>query len=220
MTTDPRTLRKEREKQQRMQDTIAVAKPIFVEQGFVDTSMDDIAKQVGISKPLIYNYFGSKEGLFIGVAADSLEVLNTQFATFMTQNLPIANRLGQFFFDFIHDYPLDAHIVDDMRLRDILADLQRRQALGEELMEHEIRFLKAQAESYESLAKVVEQIKDEGKIPHKLDTLVVSNLMSFLITGVSRETIIREKNDQQTPEQSKAVLDLLFQYFLDGLSNQ
>ncbi|QSE88013.1 TetR/AcrR family transcriptional regulator (plasmid) [Rhodococcus pseudokoreensis] len=36
----------------------------FGEGGFIGTSVDDIAKAAGISKALIYNYFGSKEGLF------------------------------------------------------------------------------------------------------------------------------------------------------------
>ena len=36
----------------------------FGTQGFAATSVAAIAQRAGISKPLIYNYFGSKEGLF------------------------------------------------------------------------------------------------------------------------------------------------------------
>ena len=43
---------------------VDVACRIFGESGFAGTSVADIAEAAGISKPLIYNYFGSKEGLY------------------------------------------------------------------------------------------------------------------------------------------------------------
>lgn len=43
---------------------VDVACRVFGESGFAATSVADIAEAAGISKPLIYNYFGSKEGLY------------------------------------------------------------------------------------------------------------------------------------------------------------
>jgi AcrR family transcriptional regulator len=43
-----------------------VAEQVFAERGFAAASMDDIAEQVGVSKPMLYEYFGSKEGLLVG----------------------------------------------------------------------------------------------------------------------------------------------------------
>lgn len=43
---------------------VLTAAELFGAQGFAATSVADIADRAGISKPLIYNYFGSKEGLF------------------------------------------------------------------------------------------------------------------------------------------------------------
>lgn len=43
---------------------LAVACRVFGEKGFAATSVADIADAAGISKPLIYNYFGSKDGLY------------------------------------------------------------------------------------------------------------------------------------------------------------
>jgi len=36
----------------------------FATRGFHEASMDAIAQAAGISKPMLYNYFGSKEGLY------------------------------------------------------------------------------------------------------------------------------------------------------------
>jgi AcrR family transcriptional regulator len=43
-----------------------VAEQVFAERGFAAASMDDIAERVGVSKPMLYEYFGSKEGLLVG----------------------------------------------------------------------------------------------------------------------------------------------------------
>jgi len=41
-----------------------VADGLFAERGYEATSMDDVAASAEISKPVLYDHFGSKEGLF------------------------------------------------------------------------------------------------------------------------------------------------------------
>lgn len=48
---------------QREEQILRVAEEVFAERGFQATTMEDIAERVGVTKPLIYEYFGSKEGL-------------------------------------------------------------------------------------------------------------------------------------------------------------
>jgi AcrR family transcriptional regulator len=52
--------RAERERQ-----TLDVAEEVFAEQGYAAVSMEEIAARVGVSKPMLYDYFGSKEGLLL-----------------------------------------------------------------------------------------------------------------------------------------------------------
>jgi AcrR family transcriptional regulator len=59
----------------RMAQTLGVAHELFAERGYADVTMDEIAAQVGVTKPLLYNYFGNKERLYIACmerAGDSL----------------------------------------------------------------------------------------------------------------------------------------------------
>src|ERR1051325_1025824 len=44
---------------------VAAAERLFAEHGYHGVSMDQIAAASGISKPMLYDYFGSKEGLFL-----------------------------------------------------------------------------------------------------------------------------------------------------------
>jgi len=46
------------------------AAEIFGEQGYAGANMDEIAARCGVTKPMIYNYFGSKKGLFMAVSDD------------------------------------------------------------------------------------------------------------------------------------------------------
>jgi len=44
---------------------LEVATRVFARRGYHGASMDEIAAGAGISKPMLYAYFGSKEGLFL-----------------------------------------------------------------------------------------------------------------------------------------------------------
>jgi len=49
----------------REQQILDAAVQGFAERGYAHAAMAEIAQRAGISKPLIYEYFGSKEGLFL-----------------------------------------------------------------------------------------------------------------------------------------------------------
>ncbi|SDF64874.1 TetR/AcrR family transcriptional regulator [Pseudonocardia oroxyli] len=38
---------------------------VFTERGYANTSMDAVAERVGVTKPVLYTHFGSKEGLLL-----------------------------------------------------------------------------------------------------------------------------------------------------------
>lgn len=51
----------------------AVAAQLFAERGYVGASMTGIAKRLGLRKPSLYNYYPSKEELFMELLENSLE---------------------------------------------------------------------------------------------------------------------------------------------------
>ena len=53
----------------RRRQVLAVAGELFVERGFAEASMDELARRAGVSKPVIYDLVGSKEALFGEVVA-------------------------------------------------------------------------------------------------------------------------------------------------------
>ena len=67
------------------QRLLEAATELFAEKGYAGTSVRAIVDRVGVSKPVLYYYFKSKEGLFYAIlewAADvQQEILNEIFAT-------------------------------------------------------------------------------------------------------------------------------------------
>ena len=49
---------------ERREQLIAVGRSLFAEKGFEATSIEEIAGRAGVSKPVVYEHFGGKEGLY------------------------------------------------------------------------------------------------------------------------------------------------------------
>lgn len=58
-------VKRRRDRAAREREILDAAERIFGVRGYQGTSMDEIAADVGVSKPLIYQYYGSKDGLFL-----------------------------------------------------------------------------------------------------------------------------------------------------------
>lgn len=63
--------RKRMSRAAREQQMLDVAEAVFGERGYQATSMDEIAERCGVSKPMLYEYFGSKDGLLVACVSRS-----------------------------------------------------------------------------------------------------------------------------------------------------
>lgn len=70
--------RKQRERQQRANDILEAAHQIFAKNGFINTTLQDVAKEAEISVGLIYRYFQSKEDIFASLALMGAEVFDQE----------------------------------------------------------------------------------------------------------------------------------------------
>lgn len=76
---------------------IEVATELFIEQGYKDTSLDQIVAICGGSKQTLYRYFSNKEGLFVEVLAHNTKIsLESVFQLADKQNEPLRETLEDF----------------------------------------------------------------------------------------------------------------------------
>ena len=60
---------------QRREQLLDVGRALFAEKGYDATSVEEIAAQAGVSKPVVYEHFGGKEGLYAVVVDREMRAL-------------------------------------------------------------------------------------------------------------------------------------------------
>lgn len=71
---------------QRRQQLIEVGRRLFAERGFEGTSVEEISLSAGVSKPVIYEHFGGKEGLYAVVVDREIQALLGQITTALQEH--------------------------------------------------------------------------------------------------------------------------------------
>ena len=77
----------------REREMVAAARRLFAEGGYDAVSMEEIAAAAGVTKPLVYAYFESKEGLFLACVDDATEELMRELEAETPAELPPDVRL-------------------------------------------------------------------------------------------------------------------------------
>jgi len=60
---------------ERRQQLLTVARELFAEKGFDGASIEEIANRAGVSKPVVYEHFGGKEGIYAVVVDRETQLL-------------------------------------------------------------------------------------------------------------------------------------------------
>ena len=87
-----------------MEQTLEAAHSLFAERGYAAVTMDEIAAAVGVTKPLLYNYFGNKERLYIACMEQAGDALIATIAAAVRETENPGDALGagvRAFFSFL-----------------------------------------------------------------------------------------------------------------------
>lgn len=60
---------------ERRQQLVGIGRELFAERGFDATSVEEIAARAGVSKPVVYEHFGGKEGIYAVVVDREMRTL-------------------------------------------------------------------------------------------------------------------------------------------------
>jgi AcrR family transcriptional regulator len=66
---------------ERREQLLKVARRVFGKGGFHSVSMDAVAKEAGVTKPILYDHFPSKKDLYLSLLESDLAALNTKVQT-------------------------------------------------------------------------------------------------------------------------------------------
>jgi AcrR family transcriptional regulator len=71
---------------QRRHQLIDIARTLFAERGYEATSIEEVAARAGVSKPVVYEHFGGKEGLYAVVVDREMSALLDGVTASLTDN--------------------------------------------------------------------------------------------------------------------------------------
>lgn len=153
----------------------AAAMELFIKQGYYATSISDIAKQAGISKGLLYNYYKGKEELLSEmVEARIKEVVEVMEEAF-TLNTP-SEQLEHIIngaIDNIHQKP---------ELHRFYLHLQTQPESDEELIKYSHLIIEENARQFEFQCKIFESM---GETEPRKRSLYFSSVLQGIMLMIS-----------------------------------
>lgn len=69
---------------ERREQLLQIARELFAERGFEGTSVEEIAARAGVSKPVVYEHFGGKEGAYAVVVDRETQTLHSAIRSALT----------------------------------------------------------------------------------------------------------------------------------------
>ncbi|MFM7147447.1 MAG: TetR family transcriptional regulator [Actinomycetales bacterium] len=93
--------------QERREQLLDVGRKLFAEKGFEAVSVEEIASKADVSKPVVYEHFGGKEGLYAVVVDREMNHLLNAIGDALTAGSARAllEQAGLALFDYIDEYP-------------------------------------------------------------------------------------------------------------------
>ena len=92
---------------ERREQLIQVARGLIAARGFEGTSVEEIAAKAEVSKPVVYEHFGGKEGLYAVVVDREVQLLLAMMRTALTAGAPreLLQQAAFALLDYIEQHP-------------------------------------------------------------------------------------------------------------------
>lgn len=92
--------------QERREQLVGVARALFAERGYEAASIEELAERADVSKPVVYQHFGGKEGIYAVVVDREVQRLTAAIARSFDAESPrlIAIEAAENFLTYIEDH--------------------------------------------------------------------------------------------------------------------
>jgi AcrR family transcriptional regulator len=92
---------------ERRQQLIEVGRAVFAEKGFAAASVEEVAQRAGVTKPVVYEHFGGKEGLYAVVVDREVSALLDRITTALAGDHPRVKleQAAEAFLSYIEEEP-------------------------------------------------------------------------------------------------------------------
>lgn len=167
----------------------------FAEVGYDKATMQSIAKRAGVGKGTTYEYFPSKEALFMEVISSRLNEILNMFKAQIQSSGTVREKIERLYAKYAELYDTETD------LKKILSN-----DLGHIPKQYHDYFKKKHIELIEAIATVIHKGIEDGEIGR-----VDSNLAATVITAsMSTLAVYAETSSDDISATIPAILDILF----------
>lgn len=92
---------------ERREQLLSISRSLFAEKGYDASSIEEVAQRAGISKPIVYEHFGGKEGLYAVVVDREMQALLGRITSALDADNPRAmlEQAAEAFLTYIEEQP-------------------------------------------------------------------------------------------------------------------
>jgi AcrR family transcriptional regulator len=90
---------------ERREQLVVVGRQLFADKGFEAVTIEEVASKAGVSKPVVYEHFGSKDGLYAVIVDREMNILLGMVSDSLTADNPRAllEQAARALFDYIEE---------------------------------------------------------------------------------------------------------------------
>jgi len=208
--------RKSREKDQRIQSILTAAKKVFFSKGYLKTTMDEIAFEAQISKPTVYQYFTTKDDLYLSLMLPFLEEFALQFEKLERKISARKYQSGKdlikdLFKIFIRSYE---KAPDSLRVANTF--FQHQDLISQLNPETRSTIASRGKYDFEIARRVLESAKEQGLI-RDIDSFALSDIIWGLFLGLTQVMDMKSTRKPQSNKYLKSTLNLAEQLMIDAV---
>ncbi|MFW9805998.1 MAG: TetR/AcrR family transcriptional regulator [Candidatus Thorarchaeota archaeon] len=208
------------ERGQRREAIVSIARGVFADQGYDQAMIDKIAHEAGYTKVTIYNYFESKEDLFIAVVSDAYRKLFETMDNHLKQDNVVfeLRSMGDAYLNFFVKYPEEAILFESGRLGIAISKILKKEEAGEKLTESEKEFRQYMGEIEKLMTSVITETMKASGVQDKVEPFSVIMVLSTFAQTI-RELVLRGKRSDRPEETTREYLSVFFNIIDQGLKH-
>lgn len=187
----------------RQKQILLAAAECFARKGFHQTTMDDIAREAGISAGLIYRHFAGKEDLIIELVKTNTHIERTKLDQ-ARQHEDFAQTIETFF--DIGDDIIDWHTRSVLFI-EVVAESLRNKRVADVVERDDI-------EVVDELAALIAQAQSKGQVDPSLAPLETAELLIAMSEGVLLRLSLASEHDNFDDDTFNKTLKTLYTRFL------
>jgi AcrR family transcriptional regulator len=208
--------RKQREIDLRKQIIFEAAEKLFLSKGYEDTTMDQIANESEFSKGTLYNYFKSKDDLYLAIGTKAYEIIIEYTRTFIEKKDPGTDQLkavGYAYYEFTKKNPNYSHIFHDIAVK--LPHVAQKPK--NKLTVIEKAYLN-KGEAYRKLFRdvIVKAIKTKT-IRSDKDPVLIGFTLFMMTSGIMKELEQHQNTLETLKFDGDEIIDFVFEMIAAGL---